>query len=106
MLNLAAKFVLSWVLMVLPMVQGWLGVYLDEDSEKPKVVEVVPDSPAASAGLKVGDVMMSVDDTATPTRESFIAAIHACDANQRIRLKVVRGGNELLVLAKIGRAHV
>lgn len=102
MLNIAAKFVLSWILMVLPMVQGWLGIYLDEDSDKPKVVEVVPDSPAASAGLKVGDVMLSVDETATPSREAFIAAIHACEPNQRVRLKVARGGQEMLVLAKLG----
>lgn len=102
MLNIAAKFVLSWILLVLPMVQGWLGIYLDEDSDKAKVVEVVPESPAASAGLKVGDVMLSVDDTATPSRESFIAAIHACEANQRVRLKVVRGGQEMLVLARLG----
>lgn len=102
MLNIAAKFVLSWLLMALPMVQGWLGIYLDEDSDKPKIIEIVPESPAASAGLKVGDVMLSVDDTATPSRESFITAIHACESNQRVRLKVVRGGQELLVLARLG----
>lgn len=42
---------------------GWLGIQFSRDVEKPVVDVVLPDSPAAKAGIKTGDVILKVDMT-------------------------------------------
>jgi membrane-associated protease RseP (regulator of RpoE activity) len=49
-----------------PPADGYLGVYLDTEQKEAVVVEVIPNSPAAAAGLRVGDVLLAVGDRATP----------------------------------------
>jgi S1-C subfamily serine protease len=80
---------------------GWLGVYLDAERQEAVVAEVIPDSPAARAGLEPGDVLLAVEDQATPTRDEFVAAIRASRANTPIRLKLRRGAEERTVTVRL-----
>ncbi|HMB72664.1 MAG TPA: PDZ domain-containing protein, partial [Gammaproteobacteria bacterium] len=41
----------------------WLGLLVQDDHEKLMVVGVYPDCPAHKAGLRAGDVIISVDDS-------------------------------------------
>lgn len=93
---------LLWSLFLFaPFADGWLGVSLADD-ERAVIAEVVPGSPAAKAGLAIGDVMLAVDDKATPTRESFVAAIRAQQAGNRVRIKLQRGDREQIVVVRLG----
>lgn len=64
----------------------------------PVVGEVVPDTPAAAAGLQAGDLVMQVDGEALTTWTEFVAAIEK-SADQRLRLLVRRNGIAMEILA-------
>ena len=84
---------LSLLLFALPFAPGWLGVYLAADEEAPVVSEVIPDSPAAKAGIAIGDRFLSVGDEATPTRDQFIAAVRKAEDGSRVRFEIQRGAS-------------
>lgn len=86
-----------------PFVDGWLGIYLDNERAEAVVVEVIPDSPAARAGFKAGDVLLAVGATATSTREEFIAAVRAGKVGERLAVKLLRDGKEQTVDVVLGQ---
>ncbi|MCC7064814.1 MAG: PDZ domain-containing protein [Planctomycetes bacterium] len=85
-----------------PAADGWLGVYLEQDRNEAVIAEVIPGSPAAKAGLQVGDVMLAVGDQATANSAEFVAAIRKAAAGDRVSLKVQRKGKESIVIVKLG----
>ena len=86
-----------------PAAEGWLGIYLASDRDEAVVGEVIPDSPAAKAGLQMGDVLLAVGEKGTPTRDDFVAAIRAAKVGDRLSIKVRRGGQDQLVVVKLGQ---
>jgi S1-C subfamily serine protease len=84
-----------------PAADGWLGVYLDPDREEAVVSEPIPGSPAEKAGLKMGDVLLAVDEKKTPTREDFVAAIRTHNAGDRVRITFRRGEKDDTVVVKL-----
>jgi S1-C subfamily serine protease len=70
-------------------IAGQLGINRDRGVI---VQEVVPDSPAAQAGIQPGDVITAINGTETTTAENFIAELRKTKPGDRIELTVVRGG--------------
>lgn len=81
---------------------GWLGIYLDQGRDQAVVVEVIPESPAAKAGLQVGDVIVRVGDTGPVARERLRTALAAASPGDRLELAVRRGDKEHRVVVKLG----
>jgi thiol-disulfide isomerase/thioredoxin len=72
---------------------GWLGVELapPRDSQSgAQVVGVVRRSPAAGAGLVVGDIIVRLDNTAVSEPVSLIRRIRASNPGQRVSLGIKR----------------
>ena len=90
------------LLLLAPAIDGWLGIYLDNERTEAVIVEVIPDSPAAKAGLRAGDVLLAVGDQATATREAFVAAIRAAKPGHALAIKVRRDGQEQSVPVALG----
>jgi len=86
-----------------PPADGYLGVYLDTEREEAVVVEVIPNSPAAAAGLRVGDVLLAVGDRATPDRESLVAALESHGPGDTVVLRLRRDGTEQAVSVTLGK---
>lgn len=69
---------------------GGLGVRMYTPEVPPVVNEVVADSPAARAGLQVGDRVLSADGIAMPQWMDWVAYVRA-RPGQRIELELRRG---------------
>ena len=100
-MHLLSSTLVSLLLLTAPMARGWLGIYLS-DSNEAVVSEVIPNSPAAKAGLKAGDVLLAIDDTDTPTREKLVEAIGIREAGDRVKIKLRRGDREQIVIVRLG----
>lgn len=69
----------------------WVGMLLHNDSSTPEVKEVVPDSPAANAGLAPGDVVLSLNGNKITDLNDLVEAIHCLPAGEEARITVLRG---------------
>jgi S1-C subfamily serine protease len=91
-------------------VHAYLGVDLGADTvtvdgvtrHGVKIANVRPGTPAAAAGLKVGDVITAIDGN--PTREvaSLMAWVRSYSPGQEITLNVVRGDEVIDMTLALG----
>ncbi len=85
-----------------PRVEGYLGVGLGDRTDGGQgavVTEVQPGSPAARAGLRAGDVVVSLDDAPIDGRAGLIAAVRDRGPGDAITLEIRRGGALQTVVA-------
>ena len=94
---------------------GWLGVRIDEITEdnagqyglaEPRGVAiqgVIPDQPADKAGLKVKDVVLSVDGSAINAPRDLQRVIASTPAGTTVRLRLIREGQEQDLAVTVGR---
>ena len=71
---------------------GWLGMTVAESSVPGRwaIVEVVPDGPAAAAGIAGGDELRGVNGRAVTSADDVSQALTAITAGQRVQLTVAR----------------
>jgi predicted metalloprotease with PDZ domain len=51
-----------------------------------KIIKVTPNSPAAAAGLAVGDIIMAIDGNVVNTKQSLDAALANRKAGSKVRV--------------------
>ncbi len=75
-------------------VRGWLGVTVVESKEADEatIVDVYPESPAARAGLKPGDRLVSVNGKPVDRYQQLLRRIAIQGPGVVVRLGIVRGG--------------
>jgi C-terminal processing protease CtpA/Prc len=78
-----------------------VGVGVDEGVV---VTEVLPDTPAARAGLRVDDVITTMDDKAMTDPERLREAIGNAGVGKEVHLKVARGKETKELTAKLEQA--
>lgn len=83
----------------------WLGVHVEslDDAKREKlkladqrgmvVATIFPDSPAAQAGIQVGDVITLANNIVVDSLETLIVAIQAA-GDKELKLEIVRAGKE------------
>ncbi len=70
----------------------WLGLTSSEQGGRVQIVRINADSPAQAAGLKVGDVVLAVDDAKVATLETFYKKIwDRASPEGEIKLTVLQG---------------
>jgi serine protease Do len=95
--------------------RGYLGLQVAQTFEAPDAVRlgldraqgalvetVYPDTPAATAGLKSGDVVLQIDDVPIRNENHFINLISGLPAGQKVRLQVWRERRSMLLEAIVG----
>jgi serine protease Do len=101
--------------------RGWLGLSIDDvDPELAdalnipgrngaRVMQVVPGAPAEKAGVKSGDIVLSISDIAVTGSADLRNRVAAERPGTKIKVKVLRDGKELeipVTLGKLGDAPV
>jgi len=95
--------------------RGWLGVMIQEVTRDlaesfgmdrahgALVARVLPDSPAAKAGLEVGDVIVEFNGREVPRSSALPPMVGRTRVGELARVTVVRDGRELTLRVSIGR---
>lgn len=79
----------------IPKPTGILGIVLEEHDAGALIIQVLPDSGAARAGLQVGDVVTYVNGERTTSRETLINFVRQFSPGDEIRVTIRREGEEL-----------
>jgi predicted nucleic acid-binding Zn-ribbon protein len=58
------------------------------------VVAVLPETPAAKAGLRPGDVVLGVNNVPVKSSEDLLSALHQAEPGQEVQLTVGRGADK------------
>jgi putative serine protease PepD len=66
------------------------------------VTEVVDGSPAADAGIEVGDVITAIDDEQISSAEGLILAVRSHEIGDEVTITLMRGDEEIQVTATLG----
>jgi S1-C subfamily serine protease len=84
---------------------AFLGVATDQDRPGPGalVTEIVPDSAAAKAGLRKGDVILAIDGDAIPHAFALRFELGRRRAGDKVKIKVSRDGKEIELEAQLDR---
>jgi len=61
------------------------------------ISDVAPDGPAAAAGLKIGDIVLSADGRRTDTLPALTAAMYLHPLDQVMRLVILRGKEKMTI---------
>jgi len=69
-----------------------------------KIEKLTPGGPAAKAGLKVGDIIISCDGESMDSASKLTAAIRSKAAYSKVSLEVTRNGKKLTIQATLGDA--
>lgn len=109
-----ARSVMSNLIEYGKMVRGFLGVsisnvssdlsdYYDLDEAKGTYIESVrPNSPADKAGLKDGDIVVSINGIEVADKDSFRARIAQTPPGEKVSLNVLRNGKKRSIEAELG----
>lgn len=97
--------------------RGWLGVQIQDideelaagfgmDTAKGALVgDVVENSPAAKAGVEVGDVIVSFDGKKVESAKGLSLAVAAANPDNKVPVKVLRDGKSKTLNVKLGEAE-
>jgi len=95
--------------------RGWLGVQIQpldtdlaraferEDTRGALVAAVVPDSPAARAGLRTGDLVLRFDGHAVATPRDLSRAVARAKPGEDVSIELLRQGRSRTVSARVER---
>ena len=81
---------------------AFLGLVGQDLYGAPMITQVMPGSPAARQGLKVGDVLVSADEEKLYLFNELLAVLRKKDPGERIKLTVKRGKEQLEIAPKLG----
>jgi serine protease Do len=81
----------------------WLGAALDIAEGGAKIGTIVPDGPAAKAGLKDGDLLLQINEAAVNNPTEAADALLALQPEDTVTLTLKRDGQSQKVEVKLGK---
>src|SRR5262249_50934330 len=83
--------------------RGFLGAELVEIDSRLSVKKVLPNGPAADAGLRVGDWIKKVGNDSADSLESFAKHLGKLTDGAKLALTVTREGKDILITVELGK---
>lgn len=83
--------------------RGFTGIEYAEKDGKVTITAVMPGSPAAEAGLKVGDVVTGVKAASIDSEKDLARALAKANVGTKWRFTVTRGKKEVEVVVELGK---
>jgi S1-C subfamily serine protease len=77
------------------LIRGWIGLTLRAESQTPQVVRVLPNSPAAAAGIRPADVLLSVGPRQISDYADAANAFFYLIPGQAVRMTLLRGAEPI-----------
>ncbi len=91
----------AWIGIVAQELDERLAQYLKYPNRKGAMVRLVePDSPAQTAGLQEGDVLLAIGSRKIAVLDDYLAATRAVTAGEALEIKAWRGGRSLTASVK------
>lgn len=81
--------------------RGWLGIETEKAANGYAITKVYPDSPAARAGFRTGDVLLAVNGARFADKEAAKAEKAKLRVGSKVAYTVARGGSEQTVQATL-----
>jgi len=82
--------------------RAWLGVFCYAVQDHVVIAGVLPGGPGEQAGLKVGDVILAVDEQAVGDRRSLYRLLWAHGSGDHVALKIFRGREQHTISVTAG----
>jgi serine protease Do len=83
--------------------EPYIGIRGEAETDVAKIAHIFEDSPAETAGLKVGDVVLSLNDDAVNDFASLTAMVREMQPGDNVRLKIKRGDETKEIQLTIGK---
>jgi putative serine protease PepD len=71
---------------------AYVGIFIEDFANGARITRVVAGSPAAKAGLKIGDVVTAFDGKSVATADALTADVVAAKPGETVSLTIRRGG--------------
>ena len=85
----------------LPVNKAFLGVATEKSKKGLEVLEVVENSAAAEAGLKIGDQILSINEVELDSTRSLINTLGKREVGDEIRIKILREDKPMNIKARL-----
>jgi putative serine protease PepD len=98
------KNVVTQIIAGKPVLHAYLGIAV-QDSSSPagaEATEVLPDTAAAKAGLKTGDVIISMDGQTISSADDLSSVIDVHEPGDKLTIVYLRDGKQHVVTVKLG----
>lgn len=82
---------------------AYLGIRHDRRAASAKIGYVLPNTPAAKAGLKVGDVVIAVDGQLVSNIDDLVSTVAEYLPGDEVPFVVVRGNDQLMLPVELGK---
>jgi PDZ domain len=83
---------------------GYLGIDFRQSDSGVVVAFLMPTGPGRKAGLKQDDLIETIDEQRVATTSEALRLISACEPGTPLAFKVVRGGQEVKIMAVVAAA--
>lgn len=83
--------------------RGFTGIEYEGKDGKVAIKAVMPGSPAAKAGLKVGDVLVSIKNFSIDSEKDVVRALAKAEPGTKWRFTIMRGEKEEKIDVELGK---
>ena len=110
-----AKKVMEQIIQNGSVTRGWVGIAVQDltpelaesfklkDTQGVLIAEVVRGSPADKAGIKAGDILVSIDGKPLADSTAMLETISALQPGKTAALKLLRNQSEIVIQVKVGK---